>query len=185
MIGAAILMATAGGLWRRWMGGWGLQASRAMHVAAGLLLAISAAIAGGGEPWHQAAAGALQLAMFLPAHGSYMIMGENRVAGDGSFLQPLMLWIFCADRDGDLVYNFTGMVLRYSVFSVPAGVIELHGGDAEGWLTMTAGPLIAAAYLGAWLLRDQLPETPLTEKGGFTSYGEILAGALGIGLLAA
>ena len=185
MVEAIVVMAAAGALWRRWMGGWGVSAPRWVQMLAGAFLASAADTAGGGELWHRCIAAGLAMVMFLPAHGSYMIMGEPRPDPDNTFLQPFMHWLFGREADGTLLYNVTGLALRYSVFSVPAGAIELLGGDAGGWLYMLAGLLIALAYLLAWQLRARIPATPLNGRGGFTEIGELAAGAIGIGLLAA
>lgn len=176
-----------GALWRRWMGGWKPITSkyrRPIHLATCVPLAVFAALAGGGNLYAELVAAALAVTMFFPGHGSYMVMADSRTEPDNEFLRPVLTWMFGAAADGTLRYNFTGMALRYSLFTVPAGILEVIGGDSGGWAFMGVGLIIAIAYLAFQWARDDIPATELTEGRAYTAWGELAIGFFGIGFLA-
>lgn len=169
----------AAGFWRRWLGGW-LGSPRPVCVAAGFPLAFLAAWTGADPAtvlaWLYAAAlAALVVGGILPSpHGVYMDPFDRKP--ENSRLAPLLRRLFPPALWYGPAYKITGLALRYSLVSVPVGVLIASPVYCLG------GVFIAAAYTGfAWLK----PRGVGGPFDGWASYPEFLIGAWLVGGLSA
>lgn len=100
----AVLLFVAGGVWRRWFGGWGGYCPRAAKLAVAALALGGYFLYQTGDSAASAALGAAWAAMWVSGHGSYMDMGRGKP--DNEFLAPLLRWL----KDGTEIYDIVGMV---------------------------------------------------------------------------
>lgn len=169
----------AGAVWRRWFGGWrGGEPVRAVRFIVGIALCLTAATVGSGHVVQTMLAGLIVAASFTPGHGSYMDMGLNTTDTDNEFLRPFLRAVLPARLWDTAVYDFIGMALRYSIFTVPAGFVMGQ------WEYMLAGVVIALSYLVLSRVNLKLPTTERGFLDGYTAYCELLMGFLLIGGLA-
>lgn len=173
--------AALGGVGRRALGG-AVRVKRWVPLSVMALMAgmLSLPVTG---PVLASGIAACAVVYWAMGHGSYMDMGLSPERDNERFVEWLDKW-FGPELEPSTLRDFTGMVLRYSLPAVPIAVGYVLAGQYWGLLLPVVGLAIATAYLVFSLLKDRLPHTPVWFDG-YTSYGELAAGALFYGALAA
>lgn len=116
-------------------------------------------------------------------HGSYMDMGTIDAIDNERFAPWLDKW-FGTTSTKSVARDYAGMFLRYTVPAIPIAIAYLAFSPSYIGLTFPlVGFVIATSYLITSVFKDYLY---LTKHwfDGFTSYGELLAGATFYGALA-
>jgi len=169
-----IVLGIFGAVWRRWMGGWLGHRRWIQMVVGGLVTGTYAYYLSDWNIWAYGV-GVLFCALITPGHGSYMDMGKSPEDDNERWVSPV-LDLFFEDRKSDFARDFTGMLLRYLMATIPIGtylmlVLNMPGGIYY----MALGVIPAIAYAFFWVFKK------LPKVGGFlagaTSYGELCLGA--------
>lgn len=164
MLAAFIL----GGLWRRWLGGWGGNFPRGVKMAVGVI-ALAALLHLSGAPYWMTAI--LTVAVFINyslGHGSYMDLGTMAIP-DNEYLRRV-LDLFWREPPYTFKRDFLGLSINYNLS--PALAVVLTG----FWPALLAGPAVAVAYTVA--LRKIGRRYYGSFLDGFTAAGELAAGAI-------
>lgn len=169
-----IIAAILGAVFRRWFGGGFISAPRWARVVAGVVLGGVGAYVSTLDPlW--AICGALAGFIWVPGHGSYMDMGTSEEPDD-EFLRGFLSWLRL--DEGEL-RDFIGMILIYSVFTIPIGIAGAFLVSPMTLIFATAGFWVGFTYWAAWRVHKWLRIFPFQP----TVVGEYASGAIIYGLL--
>lgn len=176
MLAAFIL----GGLWRRWLGGWGGHLTRGVKMAVGVVVMLALGIyAANIDPfnysyrelalqlWYVPVLVAVTMVNYSLGHGSYMDLGTMQIR-DNEYLRKILDLVW---REPPFTFkrDFLGLALNYSI--APAVAVAITG----FWPALLAGPVVAMSYTVA--LKQIGRKYYGSFLDGFTAAGELAAGA--------
>ena len=183
--GLVAILAVAGGIWRRFLGGWHtpqITLKRSVLIAVWFLAVGFGLVAGGIHPAHALAVAALTSVGWSLGHGSYVDLG--RMPGkDNEHARHVLDIIFRNKTVSSWLRDASGLVLTYGSWTLVGTLLLVVSGRWLGLLGLLLGPLTVAAYEAGWRLVK-----PRDEGGpidGPLAVGEILVGMAVAGWLAA